>query len=282
MAAQLGAFKAEVFLDVTGDEPAATRTSISESRITQKRMLLLLKEYPNDADILTYLALMNSDMETALGMYQEAVAIDSELPLAYSGMADVYYAQGRLDQHLKMAKRAYKLAPWKSIFQNDHANALGRKERYQDAIAVYENLVYADPQYLWAYSDLARLYRLTGDLQRSYSYGQQFIELTADEHVISLSRNEAALLGTGPNSDPVYIPEDLQKKYFGYYDIVLTSYLLGHTEEAKSYVNKAKDIQIDPHAESEIKRVLNYDIERLQEEQEQLRSEADEFITKFL
>lgn len=63
---------------------------------------------------------------------------------------------------------------------------------------------------------------------------------------------------------------------------MLTSYLLGHTEEAKSYVNKAKDIQIDPHAESEIKRVLNYDIERLQEEQEQLRSEADEFITKFL
>ena len=147
---------------------------------------------------------------------------------------------------------------------------------------VYEDLIYGDPQYLWAYNDLAVLYRLTGNLQTSHSYGKQFIELSADEEIMSLNRDEQALFYTGPNSDPVYISADPEKRYYGYYDIALTSYLLGHTEEAESYVNKAKDIQIDPYAASEIKRLMNSHIERLQEEQERFRAKADDFRTKFL
>jgi tetratricopeptide (TPR) repeat protein len=277
--AQQGAFKVDVFLDVTGGDPATT-TSISESRITQQRLLLLLEENPNDADVWAYLACMSPDSETALDTYRRAVAIDPEHAYAYSGMASVYSAQEKWDQNLKMAKKAYELAPWKSIYHNNYANALSANERYHDAIAEYEDLIYSGPQYLWAYNDLAVLYRRTGDLQTSHSYGRQFIELSADEEIMSQNRDEQARFG--PDSDPVYISADAEKRYYGYYNIALTSYLLGRTEEAKSYVNKAKDLHIDPYAASEIKRLMNYHIERLQEVQEQFRAKADDFRTKFL
>jgi len=181
-----------------------------------------------------------------------------------------------------MAKRAYELAPWKSIFHNNYVNALNLKERYQDAIVVYEDLIYSDPQYLWAYNDLTVLYRLTGDLQASHFYGKEFIELLTDEEVMSVNRDETAVFTTGPNSNPVYIHGDSEKRYYGYYNVALTTYLLGHTQEAESYVNKAKDVQIDPNAASEIKRLMDSDIERLQGEQERFKARADDFRAKFL
>jgi len=280
--AQLGAFKAKLFLDITEGEPATTSTSIAEWEITKKRLFLLLEEHPNDADLWAYRASISPTPKTALDRFQKATELDHTHAFAYSGKADVYEAQGKLDLYVKAKKRAYELAPWKSIYVNNFANALSKKEQYEDAIAVYEDLRYSDPQYLWAYSDLAGLYRITGNLQTAHSYGKEFIERSQDEEIRSLNRDELARFFTGPNSDPVVITADSEKRYYGYYDIALTSYLLGHTEEAESYVNKAKDIQIDPYRASEIKRVLESDIEQLQEEQEQFRAKAEDFRMKLL
>jgi hypothetical protein len=47
-------------------------------------------------------------------------------------------------------------------------------------------------------------------------------------------------------------------------------------------VSKAEDIQIDPYIESEIKRLMEYDITLLKEKQKQFETRADGFRSTFL
>ena len=79
-------------------------------------------------------------------------------------------------------------------YKHDYANALYANKRYKDAIKVYEEINSLDPQYMWAYHDLAQLYRLTEDVNLYYSqwYYEQFIDMLEDEKVTSLDQNQGA------------------------------------------------------------------------------------------
>ena len=75
--------------------------------------------------------------------------------------------------------------------------------------------------------------------------------------------------------------EDPEKKYYAYYNMALTSYLMGKTGEAESYANKAQAIQMDPDVRSEVDRLLNYYIDRMKEEQN-FDTKAEEFRALYL
>jgi hypothetical protein len=62
--------------------------------------------------------------------------------------------------------------------------------------------------------------------------------------------------------------------------LAFTYHLMGYTEEAESLVQIAESIPIDPDKKSEVKRLMAYDIGLLQEEQEHLSAEADNFGEK--
>lgn len=253
--------------------------------VTEQKLKELLKRYPNDTQLWAFLGVVFSyyDTEEALKDFEKAVEINPDNAFAYSGMASIYYDQGKYDKNLEMAKKAYNLAPWDSSLEHNYANALYAEERYKDAIALYEDLTSWDPQHIWAYHDLAQLYRLTGDLDYAQWYYEQFIAMLEDKEVTSLEKNQGGMsFTTGPDSYPVYLYENAEMRYYAYYSIALTSYLRGHTEEAESYVSKAEDIQIDPYVESEIKRLMEYDITLLGEKQEDLKAKADSFRGTFL
>ena len=104
-----------------------------------------------------------------------------------------------------------------------------------------------------------------------------------DEEVTSQEKNKVAItLTTGPDSYPVYLYENPEMRYYAYYSMGLTSHLRGHTGEAEAYVNEAGSIRIDPYVESEIQRLMEYDIKLLLEEQQQFKARADDFRAKFL
>jgi len=253
--------------------------------VTEQKLKELLERYPRDTQLWAFLGVVFSyyDTEQALKDFQKAVEINPNNAFAYSGMASLYYDQGKYDKNLEMAEKAYDLAPWDSSLQHNYANALYAEERYQDAITEYEDLTYWDPQHMWAYHDLAQLYRLTGDLDSAQWYYEQFIAMLEDEEVDSLEKNQGAMtFTTGPDSYPVYLYENPEMRYYTYYSIALAAYLRGHTEEAESYVSKAEDIQIDPYVESEIKRLMEYDITLLEEKQQDLKAKADCFRDTFL
>jgi tetratricopeptide (TPR) repeat protein len=228
--------------------------------------------------------------QPALSDFNEAVNRNPSNALAYSGMGSVYYDLGRFDDYLENSKKAQQLAPRDPIFKHNYANALYVNKRYNDAIEEYVDLTYVDTQYMWAYHDLAQLYRLTdvtdenelvSNLVTSQSYYEQFINMLEDEEVTSLDNNQGSpTFTTGPESYPVRLFENPEMRYYAYYGIALTSYVLGQSEDAEGYVNEAKAIQVDPYTQSEIKRLMEYDVKLLQAEQQAEQEAVQQWLSK--
>jgi len=229
----------------------------------------------------------------ALSDFEKAIDHNDSNAYAYGGIAGIYYDLGQFDTQLKYAEKAYHLASRDPSYKHNYANALYANKRYEDAIKEYEEITYLDPQYMWAYQDLAQLYRLTEvtDDYELYSnlyyyslpYYKQFIDMLEDKEITSLEKNQGVgAFTTGPHSHPVILSETPDFKYYAYYSIALTSYLLGQTKDAKRYVNEAKNIQVtNSYIKSEVERLLEYDIKLLQDEQESL-SGANAFKKKYL
>lgn len=275
--AQEGVLQSDLFISIEEME--------YDPGITEQRLSQLLGRYPNDTHLWAFLGVVFSyyDNQEALESFQKAVEINPNNAYAYSGMASLHYDQGEYKKGLEKAKRAYDLAPWHSSLQHGYANALYSMGRYEDALGVYEDLTSWDYQYMWAHNDLAQLYRITGDLEMSRWTYEQFVGMLEDEEITSLEKNRGAFtFTTGPDSYPVYLYEHPEMRYYAYYSMGLTSHLGGHTEEAEAYVNEARSIRIDPYVESEIQRLMEYDIELLLEEQGHLKARADDFRAKFL
>jgi tetratricopeptide (TPR) repeat protein len=221
--------------------------------------------------------------QLALSDFNKAVNRNPSNAYAYSGMASIYYDLGQFDDHLKYAEKAHNLAPRDQWFKHTYANALYVNKRYKDAIKEYKEIRYLDPQHMWANHDLAQVYRLTDDydLYLSEWYYQQFINMLEDEEVTSLAKNQGSFaFTTGPDSYPVYLSETPEMRYYAYYSIALTSYLLEQTKDADDYVNKAKAIQVDRDIKSEIERLMKYDVKVLQEEHPGLNT--NDFSKKYL
>jgi tetratricopeptide (TPR) repeat protein len=275
--AQEGVLQSDLFISIEEKDydPGTTEQKLSQ----------LLERYPDDTHLLAFLGVVFSyyDTKKALEHFEKAIEADPSNAYAYSGMASIYYEEGKSDEHLEMAKKAYDLARWDSSLQQGYANALYAQGRYEDALNEYYWLTVWDPQYMWAHHDLAQLYRLTGDLDSAQLTYEQFIVTLEVEEVASLERNQGLFVfTTGPDSYPVYLSENAEARYYAHYGLALTSYLRGQTEEAESHVNRAEEIQIDPYVESEIVRLMEYDIELLLKEQEQFRAAADGFREYYL
>jgi tetratricopeptide (TPR) repeat protein len=276
--AQIGTLKCELF--------EAIEQEHYDLAIIQPKLNKLAKERPKDTHVFAFRGTVNYlsyKLDRALWNYEKAVSYDDSNAYAYDGMASVYYERGDFDKGLEMSKRAHDIAPRNPTYKHNYANALYASGSYDQAIRQYKGVILLDGQYMWSYHDLAQLYRLIGNLDYSRWYYEQFVNMLEDEEVTSLEKNQGgAGFTTGPDSYPVYLAETPEQQYYAYYSIALTSYLLGYTQEAQSYVNKAGDIQIDPYVESEIERLMEYDIMLLKEKQERFKPRANEFRGTFL
>ena len=276
--AQMGDLKCELFESVEQEH--------FDLAIIQPKLNKLANERPGDTHVYAFRGTVNYlayKPDRALWNYKRAVSYEDSNAYAYDGMATIYYEKGEFDKSVEMSKRAHDIAPRNPTYKHNYANALYASGNDEEAIRQYKGVTLLDVQFIWAYHDLGQLYRLTGKLRRSQWYYEQFIDLLEDEEVRSLEKNQGgAGFTTGSDSYPVYLAETPEQRYYAYYSIALTAYLRGHTEEAASYVSKAEDIQIDPYIESEIKRLMEYDITLLKEKQKQFEARADGFRSTFL
>jgi tetratricopeptide (TPR) repeat protein len=290
-AAAKGAYKVDVFEDVEGQY---------DPGVTLQRLSLLLEQYPNDTHAYAFRgtvryqevvpdpnlppdAQQDELYQPALSDLEKAVHLNESNAYAYNSIADIYYDLGQYDTTLKYAEKAYHLYSRDLSYKHDYANALYANKHYKDAIEEYEEITLLDWQFMLPYHDLAQLYRLTDfpDLYSSQWYYEQFIDMLEDNEITSLDKNQGGFgFTTGPDSPPVYLVENPEIRYYAYYSIALTSYLLGQTEDAERYVNEAKDIQVNPNLEAEVQRLLEYDVKVLQEEHPELN--ANDFSKKYL
>jgi tetratricopeptide (TPR) repeat protein len=103
------------------------------------------------------------NLERALELAQKALALDDSLPVAHSLLSLLYAQQQQLDQALAEGERAIALDPNNADRYGHQADVMLNMGRPEEALALMEKAIRLNPRYppLYLYR-LGRAYRLTG------------------------------------------------------------------------------------------------------------------------
>jgi len=276
ISAKRGLFESEIFRPIIeGDY---------DPEIMEKRLKLILDENPNNSHAFLYLGQIYSsiDHEQALAYYQKAIEIDPFIPAAYFGIGVIRDRQKEYDEAFQMYEKALSLSNWNQVFIDNMGNQYYIRKQYDQAIKHYELLLRLNGLYLQAYYPLANAYRINGNLERARSDQELLVQLLNDTNVTSMRRNQDTWFFPLGYEDKVYFYDLTEKKFYAYYNLALTYYLVGNEKEALQYIKKAQDSHIDKQSEAEIKQLINFEINNLQEEQISFRNGTDEFRRRFL
>ena len=250
------------------------------------------------------------DPARAVDSYQTAIRLNNDNALAYMGLSTNAYERGKFDMAEKYARLAWEAAKWDTLLQANYADTLLAKGHYandsatyyREASSIYDDAIARDPNYILTYHNAAAASRLIGNSEPwvqkegrwvpgAQLYYEQLLDMLEDTQITSLDRNQGAYSfaidkdqasSTSVEWTSIYLENPRHHQYYAYYGLALTLNLMGHTEDAESYVNKANELQIDPDKESDIKWLMHYDIDRLQAAQPQFSDKASQFRWKFL
>jgi tetratricopeptide (TPR) repeat protein len=275
LSAQKGLSKSELFMPIMQND--------YDPEIMEKRLNLILEEDPYDPHAYLFLGILYRDIdhEQALIYYEKAIDKDPSIAAAYFGIGTIYDIQNKPDDAITMYEKALSLSKWNQPFLDNLGYHYCQRKEYQKAIQQYELLLRLNPRFLPAYYTISNAYRLTGNLEQARWDQKILVNLLDNKNVTALQRNKEIWFYSF-NSETVFLYNYPEKKYYAYYNLALTCYLLGNETEAIQYVKKAKDLQIDKDLEFNVKKLINYDIDNLQEEESYFLNRTDEFRRKFL
>jgi tetratricopeptide (TPR) repeat protein len=273
--AELGIMKCDLFIPILEHNYSL--------EIMEQKVQLLESSTKHDTHTETFLGniYQRFNPQEAIRHYNIAIDKDSRNAHAYYGLGTVYEAQGELDKALDNYREAKDRAAWNPLYLQAEAYALYQQGQYRRAQAKYNYLVQWEPQYIWAYSDLALINQLLGHTKRAGRYQEQLLTLLKDEDLVSMEKN-SGLLAFNTRQGPMYLSQTFDKLYYVYYNAAWTSHLLGEEENTNQYIQEAEDKGIDADRESEIKQILDDNITTLLSEQPQFASRADDFRSKFI
>jgi hypothetical protein len=105
-----------------------------------------------------------NDLATAQQLYQRALALAPEHPLALHYLGVALYQQKRLDEAIALLDRAAALVPQEPEFHNNRGLALAASLRDADATDAYRRALALNPQHAGAWSNLGLALQATGDV----------------------------------------------------------------------------------------------------------------------
>jgi Tfp pilus assembly protein PilF len=105
-----------------------------------------------------------NDVTTAQQLYQRALGLAPEHPVALHYLGVALYQQKRLDEAIPLLDRAAALVPQEPEFHNNRGLALAASLRDRDAIEAYRRALALDPQHAGAWSNLGLALQATGDV----------------------------------------------------------------------------------------------------------------------
>jgi len=273
--AELGIMKCDLFIPILEHNYSL--------EIMEQKVRLLKRDTKHDTHLETFLGniYQRFNPQEAIRHYNNAIHDDSRNAHAYYGLGTVYEAQGELDKALDNYREAKDKAAWNPLYLQAEAYVLYEQGQYRRAQAKYNYLVQWEPQYIWAYSDLALINQLLGHTKRAGRYQGQLLTLLKDDDLVSMEKN-SGLLAFNTRQGSIYLSQTSDKLYYVYYNAAWTSYLLGDEENTKEYIQTAEDKGIDAARESQIKQIIDDNITTLLSEQPQHASRADAFRSKFI
>lgn len=255
-----------------------------EHEITYKQLDAIKTEYPDDP--LPYLFLgefnfVRGFMPEAADNYQKAIEKDSSVAAAYEGLGMVYALQNRDDLALKYFKEAANRSKWNLRYQYNLANRYYELKDYKQAIVWYKVTLVLNPNYIDAYSSCSNACLCIGDLENASILQEKQIELLEDYSTETLTYNQNPYYYTNNKGDEITLDTYAKKKYYFYYNAALTYYLLGNENKTIELKKKANNLHIGKESESQVKVILNDEIEKLQKTQPIFMDKTIEFRNKF-
>lgn len=275
LSAKRGLTKSEIFTPILMND--------YDPEVMEKRLELILEENPNDPHAFLFLGMIYTpiNQDKALEYYQKAIDNDPSIAAAYFGIGVIYDQQNKPDEALKMYRVALNFSKWNQVFLSNLGDQYYLRKEYQKAIEQYDLLLTLDDRLLPVYYTVSNSYRLKGNLEQARMDQEKLIRLLDNENVTCFMRNQQAWYFHSGH-EHIFFYEYPEKKYYAYYNLAITYYLLGNETEALIYVKKAEDLNLDRDLEKQVKKLIHFDIDTLQEEQKSYRNRTEEFRSKFL
>ena len=137
-----------------------------------------------------------------------------------------------------------------------------------------------NPNYLLPYCGYANNLRLLGNLPEASDQQEHLVGLLDDSNITNLTTNQKIWSFPTKPRTMVYLTNYDMKKHYIYYNTALTYYLLNMDDKTQRYMNKAKDLHLDPDSKSKVKEMLDCDIKNLQENQPNFMDQTKNFMNK--
>jgi len=203
--------------------------------------MLILQEDPEDQHGLLFLGFIYSsiDTEQAIEYYQKAIDKNPSIAAAYFGIGVIYDEQNKYDEALIMYEKALSLSKWNQLFLDNLGHIYYLKKEYNKSIEKYELILRLNENYLQTYYTISNSYRLTGNMEQARIDQEKLIKYLDNENVTRLKRNNEPWFFSFGN-EKVYFFDYPTKKFYAYYNIALTYYLLGNEFEAMQYIKKQR------------------------------------------
>jgi len=157
--------------------------------------------------------LRNYDWRNEFTLWTKEAQTNSNIPLVYTNLGSVYFAQGLYDEAIEQYNMSLSLEAFNPKALNSLGAVLVRKGLFRKGIEVMINASKIDPQDPFIYNNLGRAYNIIGEFDSAILNHRKAIQL-----------------------NPVYLP--------AYYDLGIAYFNKNNFEEALSQFNKI--IFLDP------------------------------------
>lgn len=171
-----------------------------------------------------------------------AIALEPQNDTAHWAFALLSACSGRFDQALKEIETAQAIAPGTPMYERDRGRVLFYSRRYDDAIVQLKRAIELRQDFQSAWSWITRAYEMKGDTAAAFDWFIRWHEFKKHEKTEDYRTAYETEGWTGVRRKIVEFIK-LNKGNPGMHDYELAGHLalLGETDEAFSYLNKAID-----------------------------------------
>lgn len=226
------------------------------------------------------LNIKEGDLTNAKSNYKIAISKDKSFADAYNYLGLVYDQEDDSPEALNNFKTAYDLSNGNALYARNIASVYYELGYFDDAKYWYETSINIDKMSLVLDTGYADTLRILDKLEDASEIQHKQMNFTPNNSMEFFSHFNILYVKTD-SGEIVNINNYNMSKFYAYYDLALTDYLLGDETNALYSMKKANKIQIDNESKSNVLRILNININDLQHKQPKYINKTIEFQNKF-
>jgi tetratricopeptide (TPR) repeat protein len=259
----------------------AIQESDTDSAVLEQKIKALLAENPNDfhSRVLMAELYIGTDPEKAMENLQVAVEINPKAPGALFRMGILYQQQQNIPQAIEMMKKAIEVSNQSPLYRLNLGALYLKTGDEIKAEETYLALLKNDPTYLQTYFRISDLWMMRGNLNKALEFQQELAKHLENRRTCILPKNQGKWffeIVSNQQSEIIELYDIPEKKFYAWYGMALTMYLLDRKDEATRYAEKADSLSLVGLDES-IKALVLSDMSRYVQKNPSLQARSQGF-----